>query len=128
MKNFDISSMMKQMTEMQAKLQEEMKKVNEQRCIKTYEGSSGDDGIEVSISIDGNYNIKSILIGDELKNMIINDPKVYLDVLIDLILAAYYKVKAKIDADEDSSGSFNGLDMIPDNMKGLLGNLGDFLK
>ena len=121
----DISGMMKQMTDMQKKLQEQMKQMNEEKDEKDYNSSAGDDGIEVSICIDGNFNIKSIVIGDELKSLIVSDSEIYFAVLTDLIISAFAKAKSQIDSD---SGGVDIDNIIPADMKNLLGNLGGFLK
>jgi DNA-binding protein YbaB len=125
---FDIQGMMKQMGDMQKKLQDQMQKLNEEKEIKEYRGSAGDDGIEVSILIDGNFNIKSIILGEELKNLIASDSQIYLTVLIDLLIAAYSKAKCQIDEDSGGADLSDLENLIPGDMKNMLGNLGNLLK
>lgn len=127
MKGFDISSMMKQMNNMQQKLQEQMQKMNENKESKEYQATAGDDGIQVSVVIDGNFNIKNIDIHEQLKKFIVCDADIYFTVLVDLIIAAFHK--AKDQAETDAGNSAAGMeDMIPADMKNMLGNLGNLLK
>jgi DNA-binding protein YbaB len=128
MKNFDINSMMKQMAKMQENLKQQMDGMkNSEQKIKDYTSTAGDDGIDVTITIDSNYSLKSIVIGDQLKELFFSDAKIYLNVLIDLIIAAY--TKAKNLADEDNNSSAKDLEnLIPGDLNSILGNLGNFLK
>lgn len=124
-----MQGMMKKMTDMQKKLEEQIKKSNSEKEIKEYSADAGDDGIEVSIVMDGNFCIKSLVIGEELKGLIVCDSQVYFNILIDLIIAAYNKAKSQIEEDLENSGGLGDLeDLIPGDMKNLLGNLGNLLK
>jgi DNA-binding protein YbaB len=126
---FNLQGMMKKMGDMQKKLEEQIKKNNSEKEIKEYCATSGDDGLEVSIVMDGNFCIKSLAIGEELKKLIICDSQVYFNILIDLIIAAYNKAKSQIEEDSaDIAGLGDFDDLIPGDMKNLLGNLGNFLK
>ncbi len=120
-------SQMEQMLQGQLKKLEEM---NSSKEVKEYSAVAGDDGIDVTIVCDGSLNIKSITIGEELKSCIASDCSVYLNVLIDLIIAAFNKVKEQVD--EETGGAAGDLmdfeNLIPSDMKNLLGNLGNLFK
>lgn len=120
-KGMDIGQLMKSMQGMQETLSKQMEQMNDIQDDVEYIATAGDDGIEVTVVIDGNINIKSISCGEELKNLIDSEPEIYFSVLFDLIIAAFHKAKEQI-VNNSSTGGIE--DMIPNDMKDLLKNFG----
>ena len=97
----NIQSLMKQAQMMQKKMQEEQAKLAEE----VVEGSSG--GGMIKISLNGKFEMTKINIDKTL----LNDDEI--DVLEDLILAAYNDAKDKVDAkmNESMSSLTGGLNL-----------------
>ena len=95
----NIQNIMKQAQLMQKKMEEQQEKL----ALEEVEGSSG--GGMVKVVLNGKFDMKKIEID---KSLLVPDE---VDVLEDLIVAAYNSAKAKAD------------DMMADSMKGVTGGL-----
>ena len=97
-----------------------------------YCGKSGDDGIEVEVTINGNKDLENIKFSEGMKKYIHDDPGGFWDILADLIITAFKKASSDL-GDGGSgaeSGSMDDIMKTVENMTGmgdigkLLGNIG----
>ena len=121
----DLSKMIKQMTKAQEDIKCKMEKINDEKENITYAGTVGDDSLWVSVVIDGNYKMLSMEISNHLQCSIEEDATSNFCLLIDLIIAAHSKAHEKA-SENEGAGDLD--DFLPEDMKSLLGNMGNFLK
>jgi DNA-binding protein YbaB len=127
----DINKLFSQLGNMKSELdrmtnqnKDELKKIK-------YHGKSGDDGIEIEVTIDGNKDLENIKFSEGMKKYIHDDPDGFWDILADLIITAFKKASSDLDnGDNSDNGSMNDIMKTVQNMTGvndiekLLGNIG----
>jgi DNA-binding protein YbaB len=122
MTNIDINALMQKMANLQQTLHFSKQSLNSDLLAKEYSATSGDEDIGIFIIMRGDFSVKSLKATDELRKMCVQEPEAYFDVMIDLILAAYSKVKAQIDEEILSEAPINDAD-IPHDLKLVLQSL-----
>lgn len=124
----DINKLFGQLGNMKNEL-DRMTNQNKEELAKTkYYGKSGDDGIEVEITINGNKDIEKIKFSDGIKQYIHDDPDGFWDILSDLVITAFKKAASDVDnLDSSDVGSMDDIMKTVQNMTGMNG-LGDIEK
>ena len=104
----DINKLLKQFGNMKNELERMTNQSKEDLSRAKYNGKSGDDGIEVEVTINGNKDLENIRFSEGMKQYIHDDSDGFWDILSDLIVTAFRKASSDID---DGDTEDTGVDM-----------------
>ena len=128
----DISKLLNQFGNMKNELERMTSQTKDDLAQVKYHGKSGDDGIEVEVTINGNKDLENIRFSDGMKQYIHDDADGFWDILSDLIITAFRKASSDIDGGDtvDTGVDMGDIMKTVESMKGvgdiskLLGSVG----